>query len=46
MKSKCSGLDKKEAYKNLKLFSEIKKNKHNFKITNLTKNSLIISIND
>ncbi len=45
MKSKCSGLDKKEVYKNLKLFSEIKKNKHNIKISNLSKNSLFISIN-
>ncbi len=46
MKSKCSGLDKKEVYKNLKLFSKIKKNKNNLKISNLSKNSLIISIND
>ena len=45
MKSKCSGLDKKEVYKNLKLFSKIKNSNHSMKISNLSKNSLIISIN-
>lgn len=46
MKSKCSGLDKEEASKILKLFSEIKNSNYKIKVSHLSKNSLIISINN